>query len=419
MRRRATHGFICASLAATLLPLAAGSAEAVDPAPVRVRSTTAPEVSALGIAPRVASCSSGAVTAQLAPAYGEYPAPAGVSSLKLSLGATTRQTTGLRKNYPAGTALSSLSDLSFSAYRTGSAPFSLPLYLDIVTAPDGDPAHGTETLEYAVPAATGWQRVEATNATFTTHDANMVPLQTTDLATYQADHPAASITAWEISNRCEGSVNTAAEIDLLRLSDSTGLTTIDFEAPTTLTPVTGYYPLYAGQRLPLKVAVRQGGAPIAGAPVAVLAKPYGADRYTVIGTTTSGMDGNAYFDVSPTTQTYYVFRVDANEPSYGGGISGPVKVDVRTYITVHVFDTTVTRTQPVTVWGLTKIAQPGTLIYLYQGPKAVASTKVQSDGTYLFVRLISVGGHYQLEVRGAAGNGRLAGQSAQVPVSVA
>lgn len=198
----------------------------------------------------------------------------------------------------------------------------------------------------------------------------------------------------------------------------TDAVTADFEPASTFSYVSGGGTLTAGAAGTLSAVLKSGTTVLTSKPVEVWAKPYGASSYTKVATVTTDGYGLARYAIRPTVQTAYYFKYAGAEPSYGSAQSAVQTVYVRTKITKNVYDTTVTTTQPVLVYGLTVPAKPGTIVTLYRGTAGIGSARVASDGTYLIQARITVKGKFALVVKGAAGTGNLAGTSSASYVTV-
>lgn len=410
MRLRAL--LVSTGLAATAAIAAAPStALATPPSPtpavVRAVAGASAPFSAVDLAP----CS-GANTGS-ATIVNQSSGSFGTGALRMAVGTNANSNPLAYKEYVAPVLASDFA-LSYDLLKQGTAAAATPL-LDIVVDGDGNESTFDDIVdlyyEAAPDSATVWRHVEPLAGAILDDDS----VAGTTWADYLTAHPAAVVLGFSLDIGCDPALAPAGSVTLIdNLVMSTTTTTaaaFDFEPASTLV-ATGAGTIVASATRVVSGVLKNGTAPIVGAPVTVWSKTYPATAYSKIATVTTDSTGKATYSSKPTVQTTYQFRYAGSEPTNGAANSGLLVVNVATKITKNVYDSTVTTTQPVLVYGLTVPAKPGTTVTLYRGTTAIGSARVASDGTYLIQARITVKGKFALVVKGAAGTGNLAGTSA-------
>lgn len=340
----------------------------------------------------------------------------GTGALRMALGSNAESDPLLYKDYGATPPLAEDFDLSYDLLKQGTAAAATPL-LDITVDGDGDPSTlaDIKDLLYALgPDSTTVWRHAAPLAGGTFEDGST-------WAAYKAANPSAKVLGFSLDVGCGDPLSGAGSIALIdNLVMNTGASTaatFDFE-PASSIAASGAGTIVAGAARVVSGVLKSGTTPIVGAPVSVWARTYPSTTYSKIATVTTDGTGKATYNAKPSVQTTYQLRYAGSEPTNGAANSGLLVVNVATKITKNVYDTTVTTTQPVQVYGLTLPAKPGTYVYLYRGSVKIATARVASDGTYLLQARITTKGKHVLKVLGAAGTGNLAGTSAASYVTV-
>jgi hypothetical protein len=419
MRAR-TFALVAVSTALAAITLPVSSASATDSSLI-VRSVPAAGIGATAIKPMNYNCGTGSAGTGSAVTVTSAGAPSGAGSLRLAVGSNADTETGLYKNYASPLPAASLTALSFNiAGVSDNDPYFLDIYFDRDGAGSGT---AQDLLELVIPNNSSWQAVDALTTGYDVYldeNTGSTPDSTgTTMAQYLTNHSSAGIFGWYITNYCSAIANQVVYLDTLKVGDNAAdAVTYDFEPATTIT-ATGGTAIVAGATRTITGTLKNGTAAVPGVALDVLAKTYPASTFTKIGTTAAtNSSGVATFNVKPTKQTSYEFRVADAGASHGAATSGATTVTVKTAITRNVYDTSVTTTQTILAYGLTTPAKPGTIVYLYRGSTSFASARVASDGTYLLQGRIGTKGSYSVTVRGAAGSGNIAGISAPVTVTV-
>ena len=161
------------------------------------------------------------------------------------------------------------------------------------------------------------------------------------------------------------------------------------------------------------------GTPIAGESVRLYAKAYPATTYHLVATRTTDANGYASYSLAPLVATAYKWILPPQD--FAPVTSATRSVKVRTRLTAHVSDTTLTRTQNLVLRGSTYKRRPGATVQLRRvtstGSTLVQSVKVASDGTYRFRHTLPAGKR-RVYVHIGSGSGELANNSRTISVTV-
>jgi streptogramin lyase len=162
------------------------------------------------------------------------------------------------------------------------------------------------------------------------------------------------------------------------------------------------------------------GSPRDGSPVDLFAKTYPATTYTKVASAITDANGAVSEIVKPLKKTSYEWRF-AGDDTVSAVTSATKTVQVRTKLSDHFSATKLSHTRPLVVWGTTTPNKSGATIDLQRhtssGYKNVASTKVKSDGTYLFQKFLAAS-TYSLRVMIPAATGNLSGTTSAVKVVI-
>lgn len=405
MRRLAMLGALCSVV------LALGVAVA----------NAAPVVSNTGLPAPLVTHNAGACGG---PASGSYthvngPAapPLGSGSLKMDSGATPNFF-GIARSF-SNMAASSLT--AFSAWHNepaSTAPGSVSMEIDALQTASAS----TTDFLFLQPANTNgaWQSVDLMSAILQFTRGGTSSSMT--YATYLQNNPDAVVYSVEVYVHTCNTTDQVAYIDDLVIGVDGVNSTYDFEAPkATLTPTNASTTITAGQSVTTGVRARKAtdGTPIAGESVRLYAKTYPATTYHLLATKTTDANGYASDKVTPLVATTYRWTLPPQ--AFAPVTSATRSVKVRTRLTAHVSDTTLTRTQNLVLKGSTYKHRPGATVQLRRitstGSTLVQSVKVASDGTYRFRHTLPAGKR-RVYVHIGSGSGELANNSRTISVTV-
>jgi len=161
--------------------------------------------------------------------------------------------------------------------------------------------------------------------------------------------------------------------------------------------------------------MRAGGQPLAGAPVKLLVKPWGAESYSVLKNLTTDSEGRSHTTVGPLRNTSYRWHFPGDGENLAA--SSPAKsVGVRARVTIALADATLRPGQTLVVTGKVTPAKPGFVATLWRKTvtgkvKLASTTMVRADGTYRIAKALQTKGTYVLFVTVPAAKGNLAGTS--------
>lgn len=238
-------------------------------------------------------------------------------------------------------------------------------------------------------------------------------------SSFVAAHPNATLTAGEFIVESCATSHRVANMDDWVVSVGGTSSTYDFEAAPTLTATTTAPTITAGQPVTVRTTVHADGVPRPNQTVELWAKVYPSTTFHLVTDGTTTASGVASAVQRPAVMTVYQWRVTAT--GFAPGQSPTRTVQVRTDLTANVFDATLSRTQPLVLWGATTVARPNTAVELFRrtsrGPALVATTHTRSDGTYLFSHALPRG-KQRVFTRIGAGAGDLANDSPTVAVTV-
>lgn len=338
--------------------------------------------------------------------------PLGAGSLELQSGQAP-DAVALARTF-SSTPASALTAFKVAHFEpTGTAPQAVSMEIDVL--PSG--ALTTDQL-FLQPGPTNgtWATVDLLSASTQLN----VQGNTTTYAQYLQDHPGASLISIEVYDKtC--TTNQVVYVDDLVIGLSGVTTTYDFEAPrATLAPTTSASTITAGGHATVRVvATDSSSAPVAGAQVRLFARTYPATTFRLLATATTSPSGVAAIVVSPRVRTTY--RWVMPPVAYAPVTSALRTIQVRTALTAHASDTTLTRTQALVVSGTTLNHRPGATVRLLRttpsGPTVVASSTVARDGSYRIRHALPRGAQHVF-VHIGAGDGELANSSPTITVTV-
>lgn len=209
-------------------------------------------------------------------------------------------------------------------------------------------------------------------------------------------------------------------VDTVRFGSAGDVTTVDLDTQPipVITSSTATVSLKAGASTPLSGRVqRPSGAPIAALPVELWTKVWGTGTWVKAQTVTTGASGGFSTTFTPVKQTYVQWRV--SEPGYTPASSATRRVDVTAKIWATPSDTTITRSEPVRIFGKVAPSLAGATVTLRRVGSAtpLGTARVAADSTY-GLRGSLPRGTWTVYVTSATGGGVLAGKSAGIRVVV-
>lgn len=244
----------------------------------------------------------------------------------------------------------------------------------------------------------------------------------TTYAQYVADNPDAVVWELQVYDKTCGSTDLVVNIDDLVIGINGSNTTYDFEAPkATLTPSISATKVTAGQTVTPRVrALRAGTAtPIVGETVRLYARKYPSTTFHLVTTRTTNSNGYASYPVKPLVATTYKWVLPAQD--FAPVTSATKSVKVRTRLTAHVSDTSLSKTQNLILKGSTYKSRPGATVQLRRvtstGYVIVQKLTVAGDGTYRFKHRLPSGKQH-VYVHIGSGSGEIANNSPTVTVTV-
>lgn len=217
-----------------------------------------------------------------------------------------------------------------------------------------------------------------------------------------------------------GAQGKSAWIDTVVFGAVGDVTTWDFDTDPipVITSSAATVSLKAGASTPLSGRVqRQSGAPIASLPVELWTKVWGTGTWVKAQTVTTGASGGFSKTFTPVKQTYVQWRV--SEPGYAAAASATRRVDVTAKIWATPADTTITRSDPVRIFGKLAPSLAGTTVTLRRvgSTTPLGTARVAADSTY-GIRGSLPRGTWTVYVTSATGGGVLAGKSAGIRIVV-
>ncbi len=217
-----------------------------------------------------------------------------------------------------------------------------------------------------------------------------------------------------------GAGGRTAWIDTVVFGAVGDVTTWDFDTDPipVITSSAATVSLKAGATTPLSGRVhRPSGDPIASLPVELWTKVWGTGTWVKAQTVTTGASGGFSTTFTPVKQTYVQWRV--SEPGYAAAVSPTRRVDVTAKVWATPYDTTITRSAPVRIFGKVAPNLAGATLTLRRVGSAtpLAATRVAADSTY-GIRAYLPRGTWTVYVTSATGGGVLGGKSAGIRVVV-
>jgi hypothetical protein len=344
--------------------------------------------------------------------------PLGTGSLRMT--APAQEVVGFYR--PEAVAASALQDFAFGYDQVSgdAAPPTGQLFLD----EDGNQQTAERVMYFGGAAGAGWHNATLANDPLVSYDmtATTPQAENTTWSAYRSAHTSAQVIQALVMAGC-GTNTTVANIDALRWSTTSATTTYDFEAPpaATLKGSLSATAINLGQAVSIKGTMTSNGAPLAGQQVELWKKAWNQSTFTKLTTVTTSSTGAFSSTQKPIGRTTYQWRLPTGSLYSAPAVTAGT-VAVRATMTIHVQDTTVTRSQTIYVWGLTQTKLAGTTVPLMRtgSTTALATARVQSDGTYALTKRITTAGSYTLYVAdpGSAASGLSAGRSAGVGVKV-
>ena len=209
-------------------------------------------------------------------------------------------------------------------------------------------------------------------------------------------------------------------VDTVRYGSAGDVTTIDLDTDPipVITSSAATVSLKAGASTPLSGRVtRPSGDPIASLPIELWTKVWGTGTWVKAQTVTTGASGGFSTTFTPVKQTYVQWRV--SEPGYAAAVSPTRRVDVTAKVWATPYDTTITRSAPVRIFGKVAPNLAGATLTLRRVGSAtpLATTRVAADSTY-GIRAYLPRGTWTVYVTSATGGGVLGGKSAGIRVVV-
>jgi hypothetical protein len=186
-------------------------------------------------------------------------------------------------------------------------------------------------------------------------------------------------------------------------------------------------PRLAGQPTDFAAVLATGTTPLAGEPLTLWLKPYGASAFSVAGHATTDADGYAvaWSTLASNAAVKWTFDGDG---AYPASESAPYVVQISPRVTRHVNDRTLRRGQRLVVRGRSIPAKPGCTVKLWrgelrplvQGPKPVrlAVSTVRADGSYRLVHRFHRKMRMRIAVTVSACAGNARGLSSYVGIRV-
>lgn len=180
----------------------------------------------------------------------------------------------------------------------------------------------------------------------------------------------------------------------------------------------------AGSPLTVRADLVSAGQPVAGVPVRLMIKPYGATTFRKYTTTATDQNGSASVTFRRWRNTRIKWEFGGTE-EYGPSVSQPYTEYISTRVGIRVSDRTPRVEQRVVVTGITSPIKPGHVIRLYRGftargawmpppenpPVLLDSALVRSDGSYRLVTRFHRAGTRRVFVEVAPGHGNVTGWS--------
>lgn len=358
------------------------------------------------------SCSSGSTNASLDRVTGPGTPPSGVGSLQMNSGSLS-SISGLQ--YTINLPVADLQAWTFAHEESGS---SSSLLAEIQIDRNGA-GTVTDLLDKTVTETGGvWQSFDALAQTFVYSPSGGSASPTT-WADYVVTHPNDVVkSVLFVMAGC--SPSQISYVDNWSVKTSGTTHTYNFEPAPSLSSSASSSTITAASPVTLKTTLVGDSVPMAGQTVGLWAKSYPATTYRFLGNATTNSSGVASSVQRPEVQTSYQWRIDL--PGFDAATSTVRTVKTRTKLTANVLDPTLRSGQSLVLWGATRTARSGDLVSLVRrtasGVRTLASTHTKSDGTYAFQRTLSKGS-YTLFTKIGAGDGDLAGTSANVKVSAA
>lgn len=343
----------------------------------------------------------------------------GTGSLELRASGTTGEV-GLKSVDLNITADVLSGQFSLSVY----APVTDPGYLTAYVGTSDPGAASTDSYQLStdVPSTTSgtWTPVNlggAQNYTwyhFTSSGA--APAGSGTLAAFATAHSSQKVQRTELYMGDCTSATQVLNLDDIALGNGT---TYNFEPqpPAVLTATAATAVAYGGT-VTVAGTVRRSGLAAAAVPVELWRRAYPTTSFARVTTLTSSSTGAVASAQTPGVATTYQWRI-AGTPYEVAAASAVRAVTVSAVVTAHVYDTTLSRTQQVLVYGLARPAKTGAVVRLFRAGSSIplASTTLASDGTYAFARTLPLGTSY-LSVVIPAATGNTQGKSATTKVVV-
>jgi hypothetical protein len=341
--------------------------------------------------------------------------PLGVGSLHLQTGVSSTFV-GVDQIFDGGIPGDDLTALTVKHYEVGN-PSDGSATIELVMDRDGDGIH-PDTLFSIAPGTFGsWETVDGLTASYFVNDAG----SGTTYSDYMGAHANAELDGIYVGEVNCITADLSTNIDDLVIGLSGVSTTYDFEPqfPSAVSATASTSTTTAGHHVTLTGTLTSNGTPKAGQTLQLWAKTYPAASFHKVSSSTTNGSGVATSTQSPLVATRYEWRHP--DGLYAAATSTGKSVGVRTALTENVADTTLTANQPLVLWGTTTPSHSGATMKLFRVAHGrgvrVMSTKVRSDGTYLFSHTLPRGTDV-LFASIAAGHGNLANKTPRVTVHV-
>ena len=188
-------------------------------------------------------------------------------------------------------------------------------------------------------------------------------------------------------------------------------------------------PRVAGHAADFTAVLAVGTTPLAGEPLTMWLKPYGAAGFSEAGPAVTGTDGHAVVWATLTTNAQVQWTFDGDDVAgYAPSVSAPYVVPVSPRVTFHVNDRTLRRGQRLVARGRSVPAKVGCTVTLWRGelrplvpgpaPVRLATSRVHSDGSYRLVRRFQRRARMRIAVTVAPCAGNARGLSSYIGIRV-
>lgn len=220
-------------------------------------------------------------------------------------------------------------------------------------------------------------------------------------------------------------------VAVLLAASLAGVTPAQAAASTTIytVQVGDLSPRLSGRTADFTAVLAVGSTPLAGEPLTLWLKPYGASAFTEAGHAVTGTDGYAVAWATLTTNTQVQWTFDGDSGAgYAPSASTPYVVQVSPRATIRVNDRTLRRGQRLVARGRSIPAKVGCTVTLWRGelrplvqgpsPVRLATSRVHSDGSYRLVHRFHRSARMRVAVTVAPCAGNARGLSSYVSVRV-